>query len=41
MIPRRRLPATPLLGVVCGLRLPESRHRTLRNATLRTALAEG
>ena len=30
-----------LLGVVCGLRLPETRHRSLRGATLRPALAEG
>lgn len=35
------LSALGLLGVVCGLALPETRHRSLRGATLRPALAEG
>jgi hypothetical protein len=35
------LSALGLLGVICGLRLPETRHRSLRGATLRPALAEG
>jgi hypothetical protein len=35
------LSALGLLGVVCGLALPETRHRSLRGATIRPALAEG